>query len=57
VRIVASILPKDLEVTVNSQVEIRGILEAAATFSEAYQIARSVISGDVVEEAEVVQDE
>jgi hypothetical protein len=29
VRIVASILPKDLELTVNSQVEVTGILEAA----------------------------
>jgi hypothetical protein len=56
VRIVASILPKDLELTVNSQVEVTGILEAAATFSEAYAIARSVLIDGAVE-AEVVQDD
>jgi len=41
-KIAASLLPKDLEVTLN--LETAGILAAAATFSEACQIARSVIS-------------
>jgi hypothetical protein len=55
-KIAASLLPKDLEVTLNSNLQTAGILAAAATFSEAYAIARSVITGDVVE-AEIVQDD
>ena len=47
-KICASLLPKDLEVTLNSNLETASILAAAATFSEAYQIARSIIDVEAV---------
>jgi hypothetical protein len=55
-KIAASLLPKDFELTVNTNLETASILAAASTFSEAYAIARSMITTDVVE-AEVVQDD
>ena len=47
-KICASLLPNDLEVTLNSNLETASILAAAATFSEAYQIARSIIDVEAV---------